>query len=94
MKMQRLGHRTIKNPLLCVQLKEALFQGENEYISKVAKTEKEVCSLIEEGVEYITEFEGSRIFRKNANSNVRKARNISTMGPPYVLLIKVRRGGI
>jgi hypothetical protein len=40
------------------------FQGETNYISKVAKTEKEICSLIEAGFEYVTEFEGSKIFRK------------------------------
>jgi hypothetical protein len=45
-------------------LEEALFQGETNYISKVAKTEKEICSLIEAGFEYVTEFEGAKIFRK------------------------------
>jgi len=39
-------------------------RGEQDYISKVAKTEKEICALIEQGFEYITEFEGARIFRK------------------------------
>jgi len=62
--MQRLGHKSIKNTLLCVQLEEALFQGENEYISKVAKTEKEICSLIDAGFEYVTEFQGAKIFKK------------------------------
>ena len=62
--MMRLGHKNIKNTLLYVQLEEALFQGETNYISKVAKTEKDICSLIEAGFEYITEFEGSKIFRK------------------------------
>ena len=62
--MQRLGYKNIKNTFLCVQVEEALFQGEHEYISKVAKTEKKVCSLIEAGFEYVTEFEGARIFRK------------------------------
>jgi len=62
--MQRLGHKSIKNTLLYVQLEEALFQGEHEYISKVAKTEKEICSLIEAGFEYVTEFEGAKIFKK------------------------------
>jgi integrase len=47
--MMRLGHKNIKNTLLYVQLEEALFQGETNYISKVAKTEKEICSLIEAG---------------------------------------------
>jgi integrase len=62
--MQRLGHKSIKNTLLYVQLEEALFQGECEYISKVAKTEKEICSLVESGFEYVTEFEGAKIFKK------------------------------
>jgi integrase len=55
--MQRLGHKNIKNTLLYVQLEEALFQGEIDYISKVAKTEKDVCSLIEAGFEYVTDFQ-------------------------------------
>jgi integrase len=62
--MQKLGHKQIKNTLLYVQLEEALFQGETNYISKVAKTEKDICSLVEAGFEYVTEFEGSKIFRK------------------------------
>ncbi|MCW4011151.1 MAG: tyrosine-type recombinase/integrase [Candidatus Bathyarchaeota archaeon] len=62
--MMRLGHKNIKNTLLYVQLEEALFQGETSYISKVAKTEKDICSLVEAGFEYVTEFEGSTIFRK------------------------------
>lgn len=62
--MQRIGHKNIKNTLLYVQLEEALFQGENEYISKVAKSEKEICNLIEAGFEYVTEFQGAKIFKK------------------------------
>ena len=62
--MQRLGHKNIKNTLLYVQLEEALFQGETEYISKVAKTEKDICLLVEAGFEYVTEMEGMKLFRK------------------------------
>jgi hypothetical protein len=62
--MQRLGHKNIKNTLLYVQLGEALFQGDQDYISKVAKTEREICKLVEAGFEYVTEFEGAKIFRK------------------------------
>ena len=62
--MQRLGHESIKNTLLYVQLEEALFEGECEYISNVAKTEKEICALIEPGFEYVTEFDGAKIFKK------------------------------
>ena len=62
--MQRLGHKNIANTLLYVQLEEALFQGEAEYVSKVAKTEAEICTLIDAGFEYVTDFQGSKIFRK------------------------------
>ena len=62
--MRVLGHKNIKNTFLYVQLEEALFQGEVDCISKVAKTEKDICALIEAGFEYVTEFEGARIFRK------------------------------
>src|SRR4030066_878683 len=44
-------------------LEEALFQGEQDFISKVARTEKEICSLVEAGFEYVTEFEGAKIFK-------------------------------
>ena len=62
--MSVLGHKNIKNTLLYVQLEEALFQGESEYISKVAKTEKDVCALVEAGFEFVTDFQGAKIFRK------------------------------
>jgi integrase len=62
--MQALGHKNIKNTLLYIQLEKALFQGEQDYISKVAKTEKDICALVEAGFEYVTEFQGATIFRK------------------------------
>jgi integrase len=62
--MQRLGHKNIKNTLLYVQLEEALFQGETDYISKVAKTEKEICQLVEAGFDFVTDFQDAKIFRK------------------------------
>jgi integrase len=62
--MQALGHKNIKNTLLYIQLEEALFQGEIDYISKVAKTPGEICALIEAGFEYVTEFESLKFFRK------------------------------
>ena len=62
--MQALGHKNIKNTLLYIQLEKALFQGEQDYISKVAKTEKDICALVESGFEYVTELQGAKIFRK------------------------------
>jgi len=34
------------------------------FISKVAKNEKEVYSLVEAGFEYVTEIEGVKIYKK------------------------------
>jgi hypothetical protein len=48
-----LGNKNIKNTLLHIQLAEA-FQDEQEYISKVGRTEKEVCRLVEAGFDYVT----------------------------------------
>ncbi len=62
--MQALGHKNMKNTLLYVQLEEALFQGDQDFISKVARTEKEICALVEAGFDYVTEFEGAKIFKK------------------------------
>ena len=62
--MHQLGHRRIENTLLYIQLEEALFQGVVDYISKVAKTEAEICKLIEDGFEYVCDFEGHKVFRK------------------------------
>jgi hypothetical protein len=45
-------------------LTKRFFKATANIISKVAKTEQEVSSLIEAGFEYITEFQGSKIFRK------------------------------
>jgi hypothetical protein len=36
--LQTLGHKSIKNTLMYVQLAEELFKYQQEYISKVAKT--------------------------------------------------------
>jgi integrase/ribosomal protein L37AE/L43A len=62
--MQLLGHKNIKNTLIYVQLAEELFKDDQDYISKVAKTETEICSLVEAGFEYVCEFEGHKIFKK------------------------------
>jgi len=62
--MQTLGHKNIKNTLLYVQLAEELFRDQQEYVSKVAKTEVDACSLIDAGFEYVCDFDNTRIFRK------------------------------
>lgn len=62
--MHILGHKNIKNTLIYTHLVEELFQGQDEYISKVTKTERDACALIEAGFEYICDFEEAKLFRK------------------------------
>lgn len=62
--MQVLGHKNIKNTLMYVQLADELFRDQQEYISRVAKTETDACILIEAGFEYICDFEKTKLFRK------------------------------
>lgn len=59
--MQILGHKNIRNALVYTQLVD--FQ-DDDYISRVAKTVKGACQLVEAGFEYVTEIEGVKIFRK------------------------------
>jgi integrase len=63
--MQVLGHKSIKNTLIYIQLADALFKNQQEYVSKVAKTQAEACVLIEAGFEYICDFNEAKIFRKS-----------------------------
>jgi hypothetical protein len=62
--MQTLGHKNIKNTLVYVRLAEELFKDQQEYISKVAKTEPDVCALIDAGFDYVCDYEGHKVFRK------------------------------
>jgi integrase len=62
--MQTLGHRNIKNTLIYVQLAEELFKDQQEYVSKVAKTEVDTCTLVEAGFEFVCDHNGAKIFRK------------------------------
>lgn len=64
---QVLGHKRIENTLIYVQLAEELFKDEIEYISKVAKTEGEACSLIDAGFDFVCDFNGNKLFRKRKN---------------------------
>jgi integrase len=59
--MQLLGHRNIKNTLVYTQLVDF---KDDEYVARVASSEKEVCQLVEAGFEYVCDYSGSKIFRK------------------------------
>jgi integrase len=59
--MQMLGHKSIKNTLVYTHL--VSFETD-EYVCSAVKTMKEAATLIEQGFEYVTEIEGSKLFRK------------------------------
>ncbi|MCD6325021.1 hypothetical protein J7L97_01890 [Candidatus Bathyarchaeota archaeon] len=58
---QLLGHVSIQSTLVYTHLIN--FES-SEWITKVAKTVKEACELIEAGFEYVCDFNGVKIFRK------------------------------
>ena len=58
---QQLGHRSIESTLMYTQLIN--FEA-NEWTSSVATTVKEACELINDGFEFVCNFNGSKIFRK------------------------------
>ncbi|MCW4047887.1 MAG: hypothetical protein NWE99_10090 [Candidatus Bathyarchaeota archaeon] len=56
----------IKSTMTYVNLEAALYHsgGNDAFHVKVASTLEEACKLLEAGFEYVTEFEGAKIFRK------------------------------
>ena len=59
--MEVLGHKRIQNTLKYTHLVD--FKND-EYVCRVAKTEKEIAELIEAGFEYVCEHNGLKFFRK------------------------------
>jgi integrase len=59
---QQLGHKKIETTLVYTQLVQ--FSEEDEFHSATAKTVEEAAKLIEQGFEYITEFDTVKLFRK------------------------------
>jgi integrase/DNA-directed RNA polymerase subunit M/transcription elongation factor TFIIS len=63
-----LGHRSVENTLLYIQLEKALFKDlpNDQFITKIAHDTEEACKLIEVGFEFVTgEYkDGGKIFRK------------------------------
>jgi hypothetical protein len=59
--MQMLGHRNINNTLVYTRLIDF---KEDDYIARIAHTEKEACQLIESGFEFVCDFSGNKLFRR------------------------------
>jgi hypothetical protein len=63
--MNFLGHKSIKNTLIYIQLKEVIFKEENDwFVYKAARTAEDTKPLIENGFSYVCEFDGVKLFRK------------------------------
>ncbi len=59
--MRILGHKNINNTLVYTHLVDF---GDDEYVSKIARTANEASQLVEAGFEYVCEFNGAKMFRK------------------------------
>lgn len=62
--MQMLGHKNIKNTMIYVHLAEELFKGDQEYIVKVARSQKDAISFMAAGFEFHVDWNGHKLFRK------------------------------
>jgi integrase len=60
--MKLLGHKSIKNTLIYTQLIE--FEGDEQFVCKVATTVKEASELIENGFEFVCAMDDAKLFKK------------------------------
>jgi len=62
---QILGHKSINNTMIYINIEQALFLTENDqWTCRTASNPKEVTELIEAGFEYVTELDGLKFFKK------------------------------
>ncbi len=59
--MQMLGHKSITNTLVYTHL--VSFEGD-EFVCKAAQTVREATELVEAGFDYVTQIDGTKLFRK------------------------------
>lgn len=60
-----LGHKTLKSTEVYINIDQAIFQTTNdEYHVRAAHDLKEACQLLEIGFEYVTDMDGTKLFRK------------------------------
>jgi len=60
-----LGHKSIECTRRYINIAASIYQNTTEgFTIKVATTLKEACDLLEAGFEYVTDMEGTKLFRK------------------------------
>ena len=60
-----LGHKDIESTMKYINLESAIFSNQDEqYTAKIAHNITEATQLIETGFDYITEIDGTKLFRK------------------------------
>jgi integrase len=59
-----LGHKSILNTQIYVNLEQAIFEVNEDYDVKIAETLDDACKLLEVGFEYVTDMDGKKLFRK------------------------------
>ena len=59
-----LGHKSVLNTQIYVNLEQAIFEINEDYDVKIAETLEDACKLVEVGFEYMTDMEGKKLFRK------------------------------
>jgi integrase len=59
-----LGHKSVLNTQIYVNLEQAIFETNEDYEVKTAETLDDACKLLEVGFEYVTDMEGKKLFRK------------------------------
>ena len=63
------GHKNIKNTLRYTQLIQ-IYEAEDDFVCKLARTPTEIQSLIETGFEYVCDLDSLRFFRKRKEKSV------------------------
>jgi len=61
---RKLGHKSILNTEIYVNLAEAIFEVSDDYVVKAASTIEEARKLIEVGFEYVTDMDVTKLFKK------------------------------
>ena len=59
-----LGHKSILNTQIYVNLEQAIFEANDDYEVKTAETLDDARKLLEVGFEYVTDMDGMKLFRK------------------------------